>query len=340
MRPEAHVLVTGGGGYLGGVLVPMLLERGYYVTICDTFYFGRRSVEQLTCNDHLRIIQADVRFLDPLLLKNVDAVIHLAAISNDIACEIDPSWTQSVNRNAVERLVQLAEEQEVRRFLLASSCSVYGSGGEEILTETAALHPVSLYAQSKAWAEEAVMKKTGRDSFQSVSLRLATLFGLAPRMRFDLAINIMTLSAITRKSIRVAGGGQQWRPFLHVLDAARAFLICLESPLQTSTPNVFNVVAANFQIGPLASLIAERIGGVTIKLSEDVPDRRNYQVSGASFTNRFGFTPMAGVEFGVDQISDAIRRGTLGDLGNANYYTLQTLRQVYKASIERQNGQN
>ncbi|MSP61804.1 MAG: aminotransferase class I/II-fold pyridoxal phosphate-dependent enzyme [Myxococcales bacterium] len=325
--PPKKVLVTGCGGYLGSILVPTLLDEGYEVVGLDRFYFGRSPVEAVAGHPGLRLVEGDVRTLAPALLDGVAAVIHLASLSSDPSCELNPDWTHAVNEDASIRLARLAAERGVERFLFASSCSVYGSGGDDSLDESSTLRPVSLYARLKASTEQAIMRMAG-EHFCPVSLRCATLFGLSPRMRFDLVINLMTLHATTKHCIYVTGGGEQWRPLLHVRDAARAYLRSLELPAASVAGKWFNVSAGNFRVHELALKVAQVVGGVEVIVVPDDPDRRKYRVTAAQFEKAAVFAPRQSVEDGIREIAAALASGQLPDIDHPRYYTLRTLREA------------
>ena len=248
-----HVLVAGGAGYIGSVFVPLLLEQGHRVTVLDRMYFGdtlTRARERF--GEKLRIGRADVRGFDRSLLMSVDAVVDLSGISNDPSCELEPDLTRNVNVDGAKRLAVAAREHGVRRYVFSSSCSVYGHGEGLGLTETSARHPVSLYARAKAEVEDFLLDlgKSSRGEMDVTCLRLATVFGLSPRMRFDLAVNVMTKNAYVHRRITVDGGGRQWRPFVHVRDVARAFELGLTADASKLSGEVFNVGsdASNLQI--------------------------------------------------------------------------------------------
>jgi dTDP-4-amino-4,6-dideoxygalactose transaminase/nucleoside-diphosphate-sugar epimerase len=320
---DQRVLITGAGGYLGSVLTRLLLEEGHEVIALDRFYFGEEPLASLAGHRRLRIVKGDVRTLDVALLEQVGAVVNLAALSNDPSCELDPAWTLEVNRDAAIRLAQLCKERGVERFLFSSSCSVYGTGSE-LLTEDSELRPVSLYARCKVEVEEA-LSSLADSSFHPVVLRKGTLFGLSPRMRFDLAVNLMTMHAVTKGCIYVTGGGQQWRPFLHVRDAANAYLLCLEAPGEKVSGRIFNVSADNEKIASLAERVARTLGNITVHCVPEDQDKRNYHVSGARFAGEFGFRPAYTIEDGVREIAGAIGEGRLGELSDRRYYTLKVL---------------
>lgn len=322
---KEHILVTGGAGYIGSVLIPALLERGYAVTAFDCLYFGREPLAQAADHPDFRLVEGDVRDLDASLLDGVDAVIHMAALSNDPACELRPKWTFEVNHGATVRLARLCKEQRVQRFIYSSSCSVYGSGSDAWLTEESPLAPVSLYAQTKVEAEKALLAEADAE-FHPVCLRKATVFGLSPRMRFDLAINLMTLYGVTQGRIFILGGGQQWRPFVHLRDAVQAYQLCLEAPAEKIAGRVYNVVAVNYRVADLAQEVQRCLGDVQLDRVPEDDDKRSYKVSGERFERELGFKPQVLVEEGVEEVARAIRSGDLGDLSQRRYYTVKTLR--------------
>lgn len=326
MTVPKRVLLIGAGGYLGAVLTPMLLEAGYEVTAYDRFYFGRETLSGVAAHPRLKIVAGDVRSFDASLLDEVDAVLEMVALSNDPACELRPEWTIAVNRDAAVNIARLCRDRRVERFLFSSSCSVYGSGSG-LLTEESPLNPVSFYAKTKVEAEREILSMAS-DSFHPVSLRKATLFGLSPRMRFDLAINLMTMQALTQKCIYVTGGGQQWRPFLHVRDAARAYMTCLVAPLEQLSGRYFNVCATSVQIASLAHIVSRCTGNTEVHVVPEDADKRDYRVSSALFEQTVGFRPTGTVEEGIAEIAAAIREQRLTDLNHPRYYTLRTLKQA------------
>ncbi len=322
------VLVTGAGGYLGAVLVPLLLESGYRVTAVDTYYFGTDVLKPVLDHPALNLVHADVRDLDPSLLDGVDAVIALAALSNDPAGDLHPGWTEAVNRDAVIELAEAARERGVGRFLFASSCSVYGPAGDEQRTEDDAVSPLTVYARTKLEAEKALIA-LATETFHPVSLRKATLFGLSPRMRFDLVVNIMTMSAATKGSLQVHGDGEQWRPLLHVADAARAYLQCLGLPQERiAGGRVFNVAGSNYRVSDIAQQVVEAFDDVELRFVPDQVDRRSYQVSGQRFERATGFTPLYTTRDGVLEIQKALADGVFPDTDDSRYHTVRALQEV------------
>jgi dTDP-4-amino-4,6-dideoxygalactose transaminase/nucleoside-diphosphate-sugar epimerase len=326
-----RVLVTGGAGYLGSVLVPMLLDEGYQVDVFDRLLFGREPLAAVLEHPRFRLIEGDVTELAKYngFLDGVDAVIHLAALSNDPSCDLKPELTQRVNFEATTELARRSARAGVRRFIYASSCSVYGSNPSPLVDEQSELHPVSLYAQKKAEAEQALFALPV-PGMAVTALRMATLYGLSPRMRFDLAINLMVMHAVTRRAIYVLGGGRQWRPFVHVADAAQAYLTVLQAHPEAIDRQVFNIGADhhNFQIQDLASHVREALPhlDITVTTVPDDADKRSYRVSFRKAAEQLGFVPRCDLTESIVEMARAIQSGRLGDLSDTRFYTVKHVR--------------
>jgi len=321
-----HVFVAGGAGYIGSVLVSALLERGHRLTVLDRLYFGDTLArDRAQFGERLRVVRGDVRGFDQGLLGSVDAVIDLSGISNDPSCELEPELTRSVNVEGARRLAVAAREHGVGRYVFSSSCSVYGHGEGLGLTETSARRPVSLYARAKAEAEDLLLAlgRASDGSMQVVCLRLATVFGLSARMRFDLAINVMTKNAYVKRRIVVDGGGRQWRPFVHVRDVARAFELALTSPAPGVGGEVFNVGSDgnNVQILNLAFRVRDAVPGTEVVHAPTDPDLRDYNVSFEKVHRVLGFRAERTVDDGIQEVLGALRDGTV-DPEDRRGYTL------------------
>jgi dTDP-4-amino-4,6-dideoxygalactose transaminase/nucleoside-diphosphate-sugar epimerase len=325
----SRILVTGGAGYVGSVLVPQLVEEGHQVTVLDKFYFGRRILGKLIKKKKIDVWGMDIRDLEKSgkNLQGYDAVIHLAALSNDPSCELSPDLTEDVNVGGSQQLARLAKAEGVKRFIYSSSCSVYGFGEGQILTEDSAKNPVSAYAESKIKAEEYLFSLADK-KFRPTVFRFATIYGLSPRMRFDLAINLMTMNGVTKKKIFVMGGGKQWRPFVHVRDVARIFSQALLEPLSKVGGKVFNVGSdeQNYQIADLARMVASELPGVELEWTPDDPDKRTYRVSFDRVKNELGFKPQFDAKAAIQEISKALKDGTLPDVTEDQYYNIRTLK--------------
>jgi nucleoside-diphosphate-sugar epimerase len=336
-----HVFVAGGAGYIGSVLVPLLLDHGHRVTVLDRFYFGDTLASSARrYGEKLRTVRGDVRFFDAGLLHSVDAVVDLSGISNDPSCELEPSLTRSVNVDGAKRLFVAALEHGIERYVFSSSCSVYGHGDAQRLVETSERRPVSLYARAKAEVEDFLLGSAGssKADIGVTCLRLATLFGLSARMRFDLAINVMTKNAYVNRRITVDGGGRQWRPFVHVMDAARAFELALSSQAERVSGEVFNVGVddANVQILNLAFRVRDAVQGTEVVHVQTDPDLRDYHVSFEKVKAVLGFEGTRTIDDGIREVLGALREGVV-DPDDRRWYTLRQyafLREAERAHHE------
>ena len=315
-----HIFVAGGAGYIGSVIVPTLLAKGHTVTALDRMYFG----DSLGTHPNLTKVRGDLRGFDPACLKGVDAVIDVSGISNDPSCELDADLTTAVNVGGGKRLANCAIEAGVRRYVYSSSCSVYGHGAGEGLMETSSRHPVSAYARSKVELEDTLTKMHAEGAMEVVVFRLATVFGLSPRMRFDLAINVMTKNAYVNRRITVDGGGRQWRPFVHVKDVADAFLQGVTRDAKLVNGEVFNVgsTANNLRILNLAFRVRDAIPGTEIVHAATDPDLRDYNVSFEKIEKRLGWTAQYSVDDGIAEVLAALKDGRL-DPDERRFYTVR-----------------
>ena len=322
-----HVFVAGGAGYIGSVLVPLLLEHGHRVTVLDRLYFGDTlSHAAHRFGERLRDVRGDIRSFDRSTLISVDALIDLSGISNDPSCELEPELTRSVNVEGAKRLAVAAREQGVRRYIFSSSCSIYGHGDRTGLTETNPRRPVSLYARAKADVEDFLLEmgRESRAALEVCVLRLATVFGVSPRMRFDLAINVMTKNAYTARRITIDGGGRQWRPFVHVRDAARAFELVLTSDVSKIGGEIFNVGSDqnNVQILNLAFRVRDAVPGTEVVHAPTDPDLRDYNVSFDKIRHVLSFEAEKNIDDGIREVLSALREGVL-DPDERRWYTLK-----------------
>ena len=276
-----RVLVTGYQGYIGSALMPMLLARGHSVLGIDCGFFIEKTVRAIEAHP-AREMNIDTRKATADHVRGADAVIHLAALSNDPMGEIDPSLTDEINHRATVRLARLAREAGVRRFVFSSSCSLYGAAGtERPLDETAPMRPVTAYARSKMDAEAGLFALADA-TFSPTYLRNATAMGLSSAMRFDLVVNNLTGWALTQGAIRLRSDGTAWRPLVHVEDIARACVAVIEAPRDAIHNEAFNIGRddQNFRIRDIAQMVAEAVPGSTIEMAADAgPDRRTYHVS-------------------------------------------------------------
>jgi nucleoside-diphosphate-sugar epimerase/ActR/RegA family two-component response regulator len=333
VRPEPphhptirKVLVIGGAGYIGSLLVRKLLERRYEVVVLDALIYGDQGIRELYANPQLRFIKGDMRDIEAIVgaTQGVDAVVHLGALVGDPACAIDENLTLQINLAATRVVAEVAKGYGVRRFLFASTCSVYGAS-DEVSNEKSELSPVSLYAKSKIASEQAILELTGFQ-FSPTVLRFATIFGLSPRPRFDLVVNVFAARAVAEGSINVAGG-DQWRPFLHVSDAAEALLRVLEADELLVRGEIFNIGSdrENYKIAQVGEMVASAVPGVKVVTDKENPDKRNYRVSFEKMRQRLGFVPGVSVQAGIAEIVEAVRSGAIGDYRSSKYNNHKTL---------------
>lgn len=339
-RPEKQTIrnmtVIGGAGYIGSVLVRKLLHRGYDVTVLDALLYGDESIRDLYHRPGFDLIHEDLRNIEAGVraLQYADAVVHLGAIVGDPASSLDEKLTLEINLAATRLIAEAARGFGVQRFVFASTCSVYGAS-DQLLDERSALNPISLYARTKIDSER-VLLALNDDRFAPVILRFGTIYGLSPRPRFDLVINLLAAKATCEKRITIFGG-DQWRPFIHVDDAAEAILKCLEAPLHAVKGQTFNVGSddQNYRIAQLGDLIQELIPDVqVIHQGEDV-DGRNYRVSFAKIRKLLGFTPRRTVADGILEIKAAIEDGRIRDYGDTHYSNYKTLSEEGNAALIR-----
>jgi len=302
-----RILVTGAGGYIGTVLVPLLLDEGHRVRAVDRFFFGRHL---LAAHERLEVSVSDTRRLQEEDFEDVDAVIDLAAISNDPSGELFEEATWAINERARVRAAQLAKKAGVSRYILPSSCSVYGfQDAETVSDEESPTNPLTTYAKANLGAENGVLDLAD-DSFTAVVIRQATVYGLSPRMRFDLAINGMTYGAWKTERLPLMRDGSQWRPMVHVKDTSSAMTFLLTADSSLVTGEVFNIGSTDnvYQIGPLGELVADTVpGDVEIEWYGD-PDHRSYRVSFDKI-ERIGWKAQRKAEDGVGEIVEALERG-------------------------------
>ncbi|OLB91170.1 MAG: NAD-dependent dehydratase [Thaumarchaeota archaeon 13_1_40CM_38_12] len=308
-----QVLVTGGGGYIGSVLVPRLLQEGYKVKVLDRFFFGKEILQSVSKNPNLTMIQDDTRWFDGKILKNVDVVMDLAALSNDPSGELEPQKTLDINYKGRARVARLSEEAGVKRYILASSCSIYGFR-DGLLNEQSPVNPLTTYAKANRLAEISA-KKLASEKFIVTLLRFATVYGYSPRMRFDLAVNGMVLGFFKSKQIPIMRDGTQWRPFIHVKDVAGAYVKVIKSPADKINGEIFNVGSdeQNYQILPLAKEVAKSIKISFKKKWYGDPDSRSYKISFKKIKDTLGYKTKFTVGDGSREIYSALQIGTLTD---------------------------
>lgn len=303
-----RVLVTGSTGYIGTVLVPMLMERGHEVVGLDTDYYSRCTFAGALAD--VPTLRVDVRDVELSALRGFDAIIHLAGLSNDPLGDYRPTLTEDINFKGSVRLAQLAKEVGVGRFIFASSCSNYGASGDQFLTEEAAFNPVTPYGESKVRVE-GELNKLADSSFCPVYLRASTAYGLSPRIRFDLVVNNLTAWAFTTGRVYLKSDGTPWRPIVHVEDICRAYIAAVEAPREAVFNQAFNVgtTTENYQIRELADLVEEIVPGCKVEYAADAgPDKRCYRVDCNKIARVLhGYKPQWTARRGVEQLYQAYK---------------------------------
>lgn len=322
-----RVLVVGGAGYVGSILVPQLLERGYKVRVLEKFLFGEASLQAVRNHPGFEVVKGDVRDIEAAVdaTKDCDAVIDLAAIVGDPACEENRPLAVEVNRAATRMLIDVAKGYGVSRFLFASTCSVYGAS-DFLVDERSGTAALSTYAQTKVDSENLLLEAVS-PSFHPTVLRLGTLFGLSPRPRFDLLVNLLTARAATLGTITIFNG-DQWRPFMHVRDAARAFVKALEANPAVVSGEVFNVGAydLNYKLTEVSEKIARLVPRVEVQHVEN-GDRRNYRASFDKIHTRLGFTCQQTLEDGILEIYSAIKSQRIADFRATSFNNQAAIRE-------------
>ena len=305
-----RVLITGGGGYVGSVLSKKLLEKNFQVRVLDNFLYGKEPLQEFEKNNNFEIVQADIRNLISTIksMQNVDAVIHLASIVGMPASSIEPRTSEEINYLATKNIAELCDLHNIGTYIFASTCSVYGYQPDTLITEKSPLEPLDFYARQKYYSERAI----GWLNRSPTILRFGTLFGLSPRMRFDLVINLFIAQAIIEGKITVHGG-DQYRPFLHVDDAAESLVFALETDL-TGT---YNVIQENLTIMDAAKRIS-KLTGCEIAISNTDEDKRDYKVSSKKI-KRFGFHTNKTIETAFEEIKVAIESGRIKNYQDSKY---------------------
>lgn len=311
-----RVLVTGGAGYLGSVLTRKLLSKGHKVRVIDDLWYGKDSLLECQKNEDFELVKDDLRNLTSTVraMKDVDGVIHLASIVGMPASSIEPRTSEEINYLATKNIAELCTLHNIPTYIFASTCSVYGSQPNQLITEKSDVNPMDFYAEQKSLSERAIswLNKA------PVIFRFGTLFGYSPRMRFDLVINLFVAQAIIENKITVFGG-EQFRPFLHVNDAAESLVFAYENDL-TGT---YNVISENLTILDAAKRIS-KLSGCEIEISNENKDNRNYKVSSAKI-NRMGFKPKFSIEDAFKEIKVKLEEGKIKDYKDSIYNNYKLL---------------
>jgi nucleoside-diphosphate-sugar epimerase len=338
MRPQAKkILVIGGAGYVGSVLVEELLKRGYAVKVFDRLIYGDQGLRDV--RDRVELLVGDMRAVDPSLFEDVSAVVNLGGLSNDPSAEFNPDANYEMNTVSTEQLAVQAKAAGVRRYLFASTCSIYDQGVEDpeadlILDESSPVSPRAAYSSSKYEAEQRLLPMTD-ESFCPVVLRKGTVYGWSPRMRFDLVVNTFLKDALTRGRITVHYGGEMWRPLVDVRDAARAYIACLEADEHKVKGQVFNVIYRNMRISELALRVKEALAsrGVNVAIVPEYSYQgvRNYRVSARKIAQTLDFHPVVDIEESVTNAFDRLASVTSAEFENPRYYNIRWLKLLEEA---------
>lgn len=314
------ILVTGGAGYIGTTLVPLLLDRNCEVRVLDVLMFGDEPIAGFLKHPNLTMIAEDFRRPDRVAeaMSGVDTVVHLGAIVGDQACSLDEDLAYEVNVAATRMIAETACNHGVRRFINASTCSVYGASSG-IVDECSVASPASAYTQGKLTAEKMLLEMAAPD-YAPVSLRFATVYGPSHRMRFDLVVNLFIIQALKESSL-VVYGGDQWRPLIHIQDAAQAILRAIEAPPSAVAGQIFNVGSndENYQIATIAKMAQQLVVGTRVVVDNSFMDSRSYRVDFSKIKTVLGFSREWELKRGMQEMAKTLGNGALRDYRDSLY---------------------
>jgi len=332
---QRKILVIGGAGYVGSALVPKLLDKGHYVRVLDTFWFGRSVFRECVFkhyfNAPLDLVEADIRFCDlESAMRNIDCVIHLACISNDPSFELNPKLGKSVNYDAFLRVIKAAQAREIKRFIFASTSSVYGIKKEENVTEDLALEPLTDYSKYKAFCEME-LRMIPKDKLPWVIIRPATVCGYAPRLRLDLIVNILTIAALTKGKITVLGGAQK-RPNIHIYDMTDLYVRLVNEKDEKIIGQTFNAGGENLSIMDIAILVQRIVEGhnktrveIEVKSTNDL---RSYRISSEKIKCELGWQTRFTVSDAVRDLIKAYDNGKIPNPEDPKYINIKTMQKL------------
>jgi nucleoside-diphosphate-sugar epimerase len=320
------ILVTGGAGYIGCVAVRQLLDKGEAVRVFDKLYFGDEGLAEVA--DKIELVQGDIRTFDPAVLDGCDAVLHLAGLSNDPTAEFNPKANDEMNRAATEVVAVACKKAGVKRFVFASTCSIYDLGfyaPDFLRDEDSEVKPRAAYAVSNYEAER-ILLKMADDKFCPVLLRQGTVYGWSPRMRYDLVVNTFLRDALTKGVLTVHCGGEMWRPLVDVADLSRVYVATIEAPDEKVQGRIFNVVGKNYRILELAHWVREALRGerkVEIEVDYSSQKTRSYRVSGERIQQALGVKPLVPVKESVEHMLKKVTERPLTDLHHPRNYNIE-----------------
>lgn len=325
-RSVRNVLVIGGAGYIGSALLPKLLDRGYNVRVLDMFLFGTEPIESVAEHPRLDLVKGDFRHVDKVVeaMRGIDAVVHLGAIVGDPACDLDENVTIRVNLSATQMIAQVAKASQINRFIFASTCSVYGAC-DETLDEHSKVVPISLYGNTKLTAERG-LQSMADENFKPTIVRFATIYGLSGRTRFDLVVNLLAAKAKIEGKFTI-NGGDQWRPFVHVDDAALAIDKALRAPMEAVGNQIFNIGSdsQNYRVVEIGELVSQQVPGAEMEIKQEDSDHRNYRVSFSKARHLLGFEPQWTVEQGITQVVEAVASGKVNNYEDERHSNVKFL---------------
>ncbi|MGQ9626027.1 MAG: NAD-dependent epimerase/dehydratase family protein [Anaerolineae bacterium] len=331
------ILLVGGAGYVGSVLAEELLERGYAVRILDRLYYGQLGLRDVL--DRVELVVEDMRTAPPSILDGVDAVVNLGGLSNDPTAEYNPEANYEMNTLSTKKLAELCKSRGVKRFIFASSCSIYdrgvGDAEKDVLQdEESEVSPKAAYSSSKYEAER-ILLAMADDDFCPVILRKGTIFGFSPRMRYDLVVNTFVKDALTKGVLTLHCGGEMWRPLIEVRDVARAYITCLEAEESKVRGGIFNVSYGNYRISELALRVREALSeiGIKVDIKPNYSYRgvRSYRILTKKIHHVLGYRPVVSVEESVQDMVRKIERYGYNDFDNPRYYNIRWMKLLEEA---------